>query len=298
VKRRATGRDVQLTMRMAFVSLLLLAANVALAAAVVLLYVAEPSWAPYITLVAIGILGAVVLHYTSSTEILLRSAGVTFDTDTPATADLESRMARLAALADLPVPRIRLATSVDPNALTVGVRQRRAIVVVTTALCDALEPDELDAVLAHELAHIANRDSAVMSLASVPRSVGAAIVGSESGNAFYLWFFIWPLGLLPLAFGTLLTLAMSRYREFAADRGSALITGRPETLMSALTKLDRHTAIPVGDLRAVGALCIVAATPRRTTMLMDHPPLEQRLVQLAEIARAIGEPEQRPRSNS
>jgi heat shock protein HtpX len=83
---------------------------------------------------------------------------------------------------------------------------------------------------------------------------------------------------------------MSRYREFAADRGSALITGQPETLMSALTKLGHGTAIASGDLRAVGALCIITADPRRSELLMDHPPLEKRLAKLAEIAREIGKP--------
>ena len=111
-----------------------------------------------------------------------------------------------------------------------------------------------------------------------------------SDTAFYLWFFIWPLGLVPLAFGTLLTLAMSRYREFAADRGSALITGQPETLMSALTKLGEGTTIAAGDLRAVGALCIIATGQRRFELLMDHPPLDKRLAKLGEIARELGRP--------
>jgi heat shock protein HtpX len=98
------------------------------------------------------------------------------------------------------------------------------------------------------------------------------------------------LALVLLSFGTLLTLAMSRYREFAADRGSALIIGQPETLMSALTKLGEGTAIASGDLRAVGALCIIAAGARRTELLMDHPPLDKRLAKLAEIARELGTP--------
>jgi heat shock protein HtpX len=290
VKRQATGGDWGLTVRMTCVSLLLLAAYAAIALALVLLYGTEPSWTPYVTVVALAIGCTVVLRYRSATTILLRASGVKLETPDEAAADLEQRLARLAAQADLPVPQIGLADSADLNAFTVGVRQKRAVVIVTTGLYRRLDSRELDAVLAHELAHIANRDAAVMSLASVPRSIGATIVGMGSDTAFYLWFFIWPLGLIPLAFGTLLTLAMSRYREFAADRGSALITGQPETLMSALTKLGEGTAIASGDLRAVGALCIIAAGARRTELLMDHPPLDKRLAKLAEIARELGTP--------
>jgi heat shock protein HtpX len=291
VRRRATGRDLQLTLRMAFVILLLVGVYVGIGIALVALYSAEPSWSPYVTILAFAISLTVVVHYTSASKILLGTAGVSLEAGSRADSTLEARVARLAALADLPVPRVGIADSDDLNAFTVGVSQRNAVVVVTTGLYNRLEDDELDAVLAHELAHIANGDAAVMTLASVPRSIGAAIVGQESGSAFYLWFFIWPLGLVPLAFGALLTLAMSRYREYAADRGSSLITGRPETLMSALTKLGDGTAVASGDLRALGALCIIAAAPRRWEFLMDHPPLEKRLAALAEIAREIGQPE-------
>jgi heat shock protein HtpX len=295
MKRRPTGRDLQLTLRMACVSLLLVSAYVGIAAALAALYLEESSWAPYVSILAVAIAATVVLHYLRGTQILLRAAGVTLDAADPIAVKVERHIARLAALADVPAPRIGIAKSDDLNAFTVGVKQAQAVVVVTTGLCDRLEDDELDAVLAHELAHIANRDAAVMSLASVPRTIGAAIVGRESGNGIFLWFFIWPLGLIPFAFGTLLTLAMSRYREYAADRGSAMITGRPETLMSALTKLGQGTAIASGDLRAVGALCIITASPQRSELLMDHPPLEKRLVKLGEIAREIGEPAE-PRS--
>ena len=291
MKRRATGRDLQLTVRMACAILMLAAAYVAIGGALAALYIGEPSWTPYVTVLAVAVGLTVLLHYLSGTQILLRAAGVTLDAAHPDTAKLEQRIARLAALADLPVPRVGVAESSDPNAFTVGVRQQRAVVIVTTGLLERLDEGELEAVLAHELAHVANRDAAVMSLVSVPRSIGAAIIGRESGYGIYLWFLIWPLGLIPFAFGTLLTLAMSRYREFAADRGSALITGRPETLMSALTKLDQDTAIASGDLRAIGALCIITAGARRSELLMDHPAVAKRLAKLADIAREIGEPE-------
>jgi heat shock protein HtpX len=275
---------------MACVSLLLLGAYAAIGVALLAMYEAEPSWGLYVTIIAVAIGFTVVGHYLSATDVLLRTAGVRLDASAPVATKLEQRIARLAALADIPAPRIGIADSDDLNAFTVGVRQKRAVVVVTSGLYHQLDELELDAVLAHELAHIANRDAAVMSLASVPRSIGATIAGAGSDTGFYLWFFIWPLGLIPYGFGTLLTLAMSRYREYAADRGSALITGRPETLMSALTKLDDGAAIASGDLRAVGALCIIGADPRRSELLMDHPPLAKRLAALGEIARDLGQP--------
>ncbi len=183
---------------MACVSLLLLGAYAAIGVALLALYEAEPSWGVYVTIIALAIGCTVVGHYLSATEVLLRTAGVRLDASAPALAELEKRIARLAALADLSHSasgshrRIR-----DANAFTVGVRQKRAVVVVTSGLYHRLEELELDAVLAHELSHIANRDAAVMSLASVPRSIGATIAGAGSDTGFYLWFFIWPLGLIP-----------------------------------------------------------------------------------------------------
>src|SRR5712691_5612883 len=181
MRRRATGRDFQLTVRMVVVSALLLGAYAGIGAGLVALYRAEPSWGPYIAVLAFAITVSVVLHYVSGPEVLLRTAGVTLDAGTHRVAKLEERVARLAALAELPTPRMGIAESSDLNAFTVGVNQKRAVIVVTTGLEKRLEENELDAVLAHELAHIANRDAAVMTLASVPRSVGSAIVGQESG---------------------------------------------------------------------------------------------------------------------
>ena len=102
---------------------------------------------------------------------------------------------------------------------------------------------------------------------------------------------VWPLGLPLWAIGSLITLTVSRYREYGADRGSAVLTGEPEQLMSALQKLsDRH--IPDGDLRLQGAeaFCIVPAQTRRFEVFMDHPPLSKRLAALEHVARDLGKP--------
>ena len=147
--------------------------------------------------------------------------------------------------------------------------------------------------LAHELSHVANRDAVVMTFASVPRAIGETMIGEE-GVVFYVWWVVWWIGIPIWAIGSLLTLTLSRYREFAADRGSALLTGRPETLMSALEKLESHGAgIPSEDLRALGrveALWIVATGGPRLQLLSDHPPLAKRLARLAEMAREQGRP--------
>src|SRR5947208_3142426 len=132
----------------------------------------------------------------------------------------------------------------------------------------------------------------VMTVASVPRTLGETLI-AEEGLVFYVWFFIWWLGVPIWIFGTLLTLALSRYREYAADRGSALLTGRPAALMSALVKLDdRGAGIPADDLRAlarVEALWVVPNGRRpRFSLFADHPPLEKRLARLAEMARVMG----------
>ena len=142
---------------------------------------------------------------------------------------------------------------------------------MTRGLEASLTDDELDAVLAHELAHIANRDAVVMTAASVPRTIGTLLVGGEGPDLFVLvWLLLWPFGLPLIACGTLITLTISRYREFAADRGSALLTGAPEHLMSALERLSGAERIPEQDLRLapVEALWIVPTQTRRFRLLI------------------------------
>jgi heat shock protein HtpX len=203
---------------------------------------------------------------------------------------------RTAATADLPPPEVRVIHSRAPNALAVGLTPKRATVVLTNELVRRLEPKELEAVIAHELAHIANRDTAVMTFVSGPSLLGDSMREEDSGRGFvFFYLFYWPVYVL----GLLLMWAISRYREYTADRGSALITGAPEQLMSALAKISEEK--PVGDLRggaAVSALCIVPAQRkkgrlaflRRFEIFLDHPPLEKRLRKLGEIARKMGRP--------
>lgn len=191
----------------------------AVAAGVVALAWVEPSWRPFVIAVSLLVVGATVAKYWSPSGLMLAAAGAR----EPA-GDRERRMGetvvRLAALADLPAPSFAVVESQWANAFSTGIRRRGSVVVTTTALLELLDEAELEAVLAHELAHVANRDAGVMTIAAVPRTLGETMI-AESGPVYWLWFPIWWLGIPVWALGSMLTLALSRYREFAADRGSA-----------------------------------------------------------------------------
>lgn len=131
-----------------------------------------------------------------------------------------------------------------------------------------------------------------MTAVAAPRVLAEVMIGGAGSSLIGLvWFLIWPLGIPVYVVGTLLTLTVSRYREFAADRGSAMLTGAPAQLMSALEKLSSHaTGVPHEDLRSANAFCIVPTEAALIALFSDHPRLEKRLAALAEIAREMGKP--------
>jgi len=289
MRRRPVGRDPGLTLRMVLALGLLGGFYTVIAVGVIAIFWWQPGWLAYgIVVCAIGV-GAALAHYHGSDTLVLRSARARF-VEPGSEPELERPLERLADLADVPVPRLAIVETETPNAFTVGISQDRAVVAVTSCLTRTLDQHEIDAVLAHELTHIVNHDSAVLTAVAFPRTLGLTLIMDESLAVIVLWL-VWPLGLPLWALGSLLTLTVSRYREFAADRGSALLTGAPEHLMSALQKLsERH--IPSGDLRLQGAeaFCIVQTQSRRWELFMDHPPLHKRLAALAQIAREMGKP--------
>jgi heat shock protein HtpX len=217
---------------------------------------------------------------------------------------------RLCAIADLRKPRVAVIESDVPNAFATGRNQKHAAVAVTTGLWNRLEPKEVEGVLAHELSHIANRDVLVMTVASFFAMIAAVLtrVGLYSGmfggmggnrdnnNQIPVWLVVLVVSVVTYFLSQILILAISRYREFAADRGSALITGAPENLMSALQKIASGiTQIPQQDLRQVegmNAFFIIPTNWRKRggELFMTHPPLEKRLAALAEISREMGRP--------
>src|ERR671930_357993 len=169
---------------------------------------------------------------------------------------------------------------------------QRSTIAITRGLAERLEPQEIEAVLAHEMSHIANRDGAVMTFASFPALTLREAIRSAPWK---MWVFGFPLMVLACAFyavGLGIMLTISRCREFTADRGAVLLTGAPEQLMSALQKIAGSiSAIPATDLRAVSqmsAFFILPMNPRGLT----HPSLAKRLARLEEMSRELGTAEQ------
>jgi heat shock protein HtpX len=271
--------------------LLLLATYAGIAAGVAWLISYRPHYTLYWIAVGAGVAVSLAARYRSGTGLLLRAVGarqVTSDEH----PELLDAVGKLAALASIPVPKVYVAPTEAPNAFSAGLKQRDSAVVVTRGLLERLDPLEVEAVLAHEIAHLAHRDAAVMTAVAVPRALGEVIVTAPAETTLgLLWLVVWPLGLIPLGIGTALTLSVSRYREYAADRGSALLTGAPEQLMSALEKVGADAVeIPHADLRVANAFCIVSTEARRFALFSDHPPLEKRLAALAAISRELGRP--------
>jgi heat shock protein HtpX len=238
-------------------------------------------------LFAVGIPVMLVAHLKRGERLALRTAGARI-LKRDERPDLHALVARVATQADLPPPRVALVRSDAANAFSVGRTPERAVVALTTELLRRLTPQELEAVVAHELAHIANRDGLVMTLVSVPALAGSAMWHADDSRAKILFILYLPVWLV----GLLLMWAISRYREYVADRTAAHVTGAPEQLMSALAELGGRE--PRGDLRggvAIQALCIA---PTKTTgwrsleLLADHPPLDKRLERLEELSRELG----------
>jgi heat shock protein HtpX len=213
---------------------------------------------------------------------------------------LHAMVERLCIQANLPKPRVAIAQTPMPNAFAIGRSPRRATVCATTGILDLLSPAELEGVLAHELTHVANRDVMVMTIASFFASVASFIVqmGFWFGGAFggddddngpgFLVVVLVSAVVYMVSF--VLLQALSRYREFAADRGSAIITGRPSALISALYKISgTMERIPQRDLRAasgeLAAFYIFPPKVKQTaaTLFSTHPSLEQRVAALQRL---------------
>ncbi|PNW65189.1 UNVERIFIED_CONTAM: zinc metalloprotease HtpX [Euhalothece sp. KZN 001] len=208
---------------------------------------------------------------------------------------LHRMVERLSQQADLPKPAVAVADSDVPNAFATGRSQKKSTVAVTTGLLRTLDADELEGVIAHELAHIKNRDVMVMTIASFLSTVAFMIVRmgfwfgggrSRQGGSFIVALLA-SLAVWIISF--LLIRALSRYREFAADRGAALITGDPGALASALRSIDgRIDKVPQRDLREqaeMNAFFIIPITSGFLGRLFrTHPPTERRISRLNDLA--------------
>ncbi len=220
--------------------------------------------------------------------------------------ELHGVVDRLAAMADMPKPVVAVSELEMPNAFATGRNPDNAVVCVTTGLLRRLEPAELEGVLAHELSHVAHKDVAVITVASFLGVIAGLIVrfafysqlfgGRRDQNTMAVLAVVMGVSAAVYALSFLLIRALSRYRELAADRAAALLTGRPSALAAALTKVTGDIArIPTKDLRTAQAFNAFyftpafGAEPGLSRIFATHPSLEQRLDQLGRISTELGE---------
>ena len=213
---------------------------------------------------------------------------------------LHAMIEKLCIQADLPKPRIAVADTPVPNAFAMGRSKKSAVVCATTGIMNTLTPTELEGVMAHELSHVKNRDVLIMTMASFFATLASMIAqfalffgGGRSSEGGAPGLVIFLVSMLVYVISFFLMLALSRYREFTADRGAALITGRPSALASALQKISTQMQnTPQQDLRAaesMNAFFIVPASVKGSikTIFMTHPPMEKRIERLAEYERQL-----------
>ena len=209
---------------------------------------------------------------------------------------LHAMIERLCIQADLPKPRVAVADTDVPNAFAMGRSQKKAVVCCTTGIMRTLSPAELEGVMAHELAHVKNRDVLIMTVASFFASVAAMIMqfafffgGGDDDEGPPAVIVVLLASFLVYILSFFLMLALSRYREFAADRGAALTTGRPSALASALMRISgAMQAVPTRDLREaerMNAFFIVPTSVKGAiqTLVSTHPPMEKRIERLQRL---------------
>ena len=301
MKRKAYGRDAGLTLRMLVTSGLLGLLYVVFF--LVLLQVTGAGIVPALLLVG----GLALFQYFTSDKLALAASGakVVSREDAPALHDM---VERLCLQADLPKPKVAVIPTDVPNAFATGRSPKHAAVAVTEGLWRRLEPREVEGVLAHELAHIAHRDVLVMTLASFFAMLAGLLArfglyggmfgggGNRDNNSAPAWLIVFLVSILTYVISFILIQTISRYREYAADRGAALLTGAPEYLMSALQRISgAMQTIPTRDLRQVEAMnaFFIIPTGVKSTLgelFATHPPLEKRLARLAQISREMGRP--------
>jgi heat shock protein HtpX len=295
-------RDLQLSARMVLTMFLLGAVYTVFL--IILWQVFRLGLAPLIV-IALVLVG---VQYFFADKIALAAMGARVVSEQEA-PQLHAIIARLAQQANLPKPKVAIVDTSLPNAFATGRSARSAVVCVTTGLLNRLDIAELEAVLAHELTHIINHDMAVMTIATFISMVASLITNSFMWGAFYGGYgygrrdreggsaimFVYLISVLVYVISFLLIRALSRYREYAADRGSALITGAPANLAAALMKIEsaiKSGRIPERDLRqaqAVSALFIFPAVRHNSIaeLFSTHPSLEHRIARLQAMERQM-----------
>jgi heat shock protein HtpX len=301
-------KDPGLTARMTLVMFLLGALFVVLVVGLALL-IGQSAGLGLGVLVGLAGIGVAIYQWYSSDKVAMRAMRAR--EVSPAEApELHGMIDRLCALADMPKPRVGIADTHVPNAFATGRSPGRAVVCVTTGILHTLTAEELEAVLAHELSHVAHRDVLVMTVASSAGIAAGMLTQGAQYGAFFgggrrdsnnngglpIWLVVLVVSLVVYAVSFVLLRLLSRYRELSADRAGAYLTMKPQALASALQKITGEmNQIPERDLRqvsAASALCIAPAVRGVSlrTLTSTHPPLEQRLAQLARIQAELGRP--------
>ncbi|WCB95745.1 Protease HtpX [Baekduia alba] len=291
---KSFGRDTGLQIRM-LVTMLLLGLVYVIFAGVLFASVGG----------AVALIGVALLlsfQFFASDKLALRSMGARQVTPQEA-PELHAMIERLCIQADIPKPKIAVVNSPIPNAFALGRSPKTASVCATTGIMDLLSPSELEGVMAHEITHIVNRDVMIMTLCGFFASIAATIVqfgflfggggygggysdDDDNGPSFMAVILVSAIVWLVSFF---LMQALSRYREFAADRGAAVITGRPSALASALLKISGiNERIPQNDLRAhaeMNAFYIVPVKVKESVynLFSTHPPMDQRIAALGRL---------------
>jgi len=240
--------------------------------------------------------GMGLVQYFFSDKLVLWSTGARIieEDEYP---ELHRTVEKLCKEADLPLPKIAIMQSPVPNAFATGRSPKHAVVACTDSIMRLLNREELEAVLAHELSHVKNRDILTMTMASFIAMIASMIMQSFFFSALFggrnreggSWIVVWIVSIIVYAVSTLLILALSRYREFAADRGSALITRNPRALISALNKISGRMEVVPAEAKAkvegANAFFIIPALSGNTFMelLSTHPPLEKRIANLEKV---------------
>src|SRR6478752_4955112 len=297
--------DRGLTARMTLVMFLLGGLRISIKK--ILIAILPPTWAPFIG--AIG-LGLVWFQWYNSDTVAMRAMRAR-EVSPQEAPELHGMIDRLCALADMPKPRVGVADLAIPNAFATGRSPERSVVCVTTGILRTLDAEELEAVLAHELSHVAHRDVLVMTVASsagiaagmLTRGAqygGLGLFGgrrSNDNNGIPVWLVVLVVSLVVYAISFFLLKLLSRYRELSADRAGAYLTMKPQGLASALQKITGEmNTIPQRDLRASNAMNAFFIAPAvrgvsLSTLTSTHPTLEQRLEQLARIQAELNRPE-------
>ena len=294
--RTSFGRDTGLQARMLVVMLLL---GVVYAALVAALYAAGAG-AVMIAFVAGGM---ALVQLFASDKLALRAMGARIVE--PAEApELHAMVERLCVQADLPKPQIAVVDTQMPNAFALGRSPKHATVAATTGIMQQLSPAELEAVMAHELGHVKNRDIMVMTMAGFFATIASFIMqfgfffggghGDDDDNPSFLVLFLVSIVVYVVSF--FLMQALSRYREFAADRAASFFTGRPSALASALMKISSNMQrIPQQDLRASSEMAAFYIVPPGVgkalgSLFSTHPPMEARIARLQQIEKQLQAP--------